>query len=259
MSETSELPNVQGKVERQLDPSFTKGMLVNKSQLIDALSAHYDGNKRAAQHALESVVDTIMREVARGEKVAITGFGAFEKAVRPSRMVRNPATGQRVRAKKTAVPKFRAGSQLKEVVSGARKLPKLTVTRAATTAGKAATTAKKTATKATAKKAPAKKTAAKKAPAKAAAKKTTVKKAPAKKAPAKVAAKKTTAKKAPAKKAPAKVAAKKTAAKKAPAKKTTAKKAPAKKTAAKKAPAKKTAAKKAPAKKAAAKRTAKKS
>jgi DNA-binding protein HU-beta len=157
---------------------------VNKSQLIDALSAHFDGNKRAAQHALESVVDTIMRELVRGEKVAITGFGAFEKAVRPARMVRNPATGERVRAKKTAVAKFRPGSQLKEVVSGARKLPKLTVTKAATTAGKATSsvkgpaetaTAKKSATKtaaaSTAKKAPAKKastakTAAKKAPAK---------------------------------------------------------------------------------------------
>ena len=37
------------------------------------------GNKKAAQHALESVIDTITREVAKGNKVAITGFGSFEK------------------------------------------------------------------------------------------------------------------------------------------------------------------------------------
>lgn len=215
-----------------------KGMLVNKSQLIDALAARYEGNRKAAAHALESVLDTITREVAKGEKVAITGFGSFEKKVREARWVRNPATGQRVKAKKKAVPKFSPGADLKNVVSGAKKLPKLTLSAAqkanpapavkkTAAAAKKATT-KKTATKATAKKsAPAKKTAAKKS---APAKKTAAKKsAPAKKTAAKKSApaKKTAAKKAPAKK----TATKKTAAKKAPAKKSTAKKSTAKKTA----------------------------
>ena len=184
---------------------------MNKSQLIDTLAARFEGNRKQAAHALESVLDTITREVAKGEKVAITGFGSFEKRVRDARWVRNPRTGERIKAKKTAIPKFSAGADLKAVVSGAKKLPKLTLA----TATKAAPAKKATATKA----APAKKAPAKKAPAK---------KAPAKKV--------TATKAAPAKKAPAK----KTATKAAPAKKTAAKKAPAKKTAAKKAPAKKT-------------------
>jgi DNA-binding protein HU-beta len=203
---------------------------VNKSQLIDALAARYEGNRKQAQHALDSVLDTITREVARGEKVAITGFGSFEKRVREARWVRNPQTGARIKAKKTSVPKFTAGAELKNVVSGAKQLPKLTLAASTSAAKKATAPAKKAAKKATAKKTTAKKTTAKKSAKKA---------APAKKA----AAKKTTAKKAPAKK----TTAKRTAAKKTTAKKTTAKKAPARK-----------AAKKAPAKKAA-KRTAKKS
>jgi DNA-binding protein HU-beta len=174
--------------------SSLEGQLVNKSQLIDALAARYEGNRRAAAHALDSVLDTITREVAKGEKVAITGFGSFEKRVREARWVRNPQTGARIKAKKTSVPKFSAGADLKNVVSGAKKLPKLTVAAASPAAKKATSAAKK---------------------------------ATAKKSTAKKAAKKAPAKKAPAKKAPAK----KTAAKKAPAKKTTAKKAPAKKTA----------------------------
>ena len=189
---------------------------MNKSQLIDTLSARFEGNRKQAAHALESVIDTITREVAKGEKVAITGFGSFEKRVRDARWVRNPRTGERIKAKKTAIPKFSAGAELKAVVSGAKKLPKLTLDKA-TTAAKAAAPTKKAApakkaaapAKAAAKKAPATKTAAKKAPA--------TKAAPAKKAPAKKAA---ATKAAPAKKAPAK----KTAAKKAPAKKATAKK-----------------------------------
>ena len=197
---------------------------MNKSQLVEALAVHFDGNRRQAQHALESVIDTVERELTKkGGKVAITGFGAFEAIERGARIVRNPRTGETKRAKKTVVPKFRAGAELKAVVSGAKKLPKLVVPKPAATATKAAAPAKKAApakaaatktaaTKtAAAKKATATKTVAKKAPVKAVAKKapakTVAKKAPAKKAPAKTVAKKAPAKKAPAKKAPAKRAA----------------------------------------------------
>ncbi|MET9274520.1 HU family DNA-binding protein [Kribbella sp. NPDC003557] len=188
---------------------------MNKSQLVEALAVHFDGNRRQAQHALESVIDTVQRELTKkGGKVAITGFGAFEAIERGARIVRNPRTGETKRAKKTTVPKFRAGAELKAVVSGAKKLPKLVVPKPAATATKAAAPAKKAApAKAAATKtAAAKKTVAKKAPAK------TV----AKKAPAKTVAKKAPAKTV-AKKAPAKTVAKKAPAKKAPAKKTAAK------------------------------------
>src|SRR5436190_6410485 len=104
-----------------------KGKLVNKNQLVDALSSRFGGNKKAAQHALESVLDTITREVAKGEKVAITGFGSFEKRIRKARMVRNPQTGAQIRAKAKSVPKFTPGADLKNIVSGAKKLPKVAV------------------------------------------------------------------------------------------------------------------------------------
>jgi DNA-binding protein HU-beta len=209
---------------------------VNKSQLVEALAVHFDGNRRSAQHALESVIDTVQRELTKkGGKVAITGFGAFEAIERGARMVRNPRTGETKRAKKTVVPKFRAGAELKAVVSGAKKLPKLTTPKPAANATKAAP-AKAAATKATPTKAAATKTAAKKAPAKAAATKTVAKKAPAKRAPAKKAPAKATATKA----AATKTVAKKTVAKKAPVK-TVANKAPARRAPAKKAPAKRTA------------------
>ena len=92
------------KVEHGLDHvQYIEGKTVNKSEFIDALSARFEGNKKAAAHALESVLDTITREVAKGEKVAITGFGSFEKRVREARWVRNPQTGARIKAKKTSI------------------------------------------------------------------------------------------------------------------------------------------------------------
>nr|WP_202889780.1 HU family DNA-binding protein [Actinopolymorpha rutila] len=187
---------------------------VNKSQLVEVLASRFDDNKKDAQHALESVIDTITRAVASGEKVAITGFGAFEKIDRPARMVRNPRTGERKRAKKTSVPKFRAGAELKAVVSGAKKLPKLAAAKKTTTTGRAAT--KTAATKTAATKTAASKVAATKAPAKkAAAKKTTT--------TGRAATKATTAKKTAAKKATGTAAKKATATKKATTKRTPAK------------------------------------
>ncbi|HAN98193.1 MAG TPA: DNA-binding protein, partial [Planctomycetaceae bacterium] len=89
---------------------------MNKSQLIDKLSARFEGNRKQAAHALESVLDTITREVAKGEKVAITGFGSFERKVRKAGTARNPSTGEKIRTKKKNVPKFTPGQDLKNVV-----------------------------------------------------------------------------------------------------------------------------------------------
>ena len=129
---------------------------MNKAQLIDELSGHFDGNRRAAQNALEAVIGTITRQVAKGEAVAITGFGKFERRIRPAGTARNPQTGAVVKTKKKSVPKFTAGADFKAIVNGEKKAAP------AKKAPAKRTTAKKTAKKASAKKAPAKRTTAKK-------------------------------------------------------------------------------------------------
>jgi DNA-binding protein HU-beta len=125
---------------------------VNKAQLVEALSERLDNDKRRAQQTVEAFLDTVYRTVQKGEKVAITGFGVFEKRERAARMARNPATGEKVRVKKTSVPAFRPGQEFKDVVSGAKKLPKATATKSAAKSTKA-TAAKKTTAKAPAAKA----------------------------------------------------------------------------------------------------------
>jgi DNA-binding protein HU-beta len=117
---------------------------VNKAELVQELASKFEGNKRQAQDALEGVVDAITRAVAKGERVVITGFGAFEKVDRPARLARNPRTGEKVRVKKTAVPKFRPGADFKGYVSGAKKLPRVTAAKStAKTASKSTATATK--------------------------------------------------------------------------------------------------------------------
>jgi DNA-binding protein HU-beta len=196
---------------------------VNKAQLVEAIADKLGGRQQAAD-AVDAVLDAIVRATVGGDRVSVTGFGSFEKVDRPARYARNPQTGERVRVKKTSVPRFRAGQGFKDLVSGSKKLPKggeVSVKKApkGSLSGGSST---RTTAKAAAKKATAKKATAKKAATKTAAKKTTAaKKSTAKKTTAtakKTAAKKATGtakKTAPAKKAPARKAASRTTAKKA--------------------------------------------
>ncbi|UUU25151.1 HU family DNA-binding protein [Streptomyces sp. DSM 40750] len=213
---------------------------MNKAQLVEAIADKVGGRQQAAD-AVDAVLDAIVRATVAGERVSVTGFGSFEKVDRPARYARNPQTGERVRVKKTSVPRFRAGQGFKDLVSGSKKLPRggeVAVKKApkgSLTGGASATVKKAAAKKTTAKKTTARKTTAAAKKTTAAAKKTTAKKTTAKKATTKTAAaKKTTAK--------TTAAAKKTTAQKAPARKATAKQAPAKKSTARKTTAKKAAA-----------------
>ncbi|WP_405588404.1 HU family DNA-binding protein [Streptomyces sp. NBC_01190] len=204
---------------------------MNKAQLVEAIADKVGGRQSAAE-AVDAVLDAIVRSVVAGERVSVTGFGSFEKVERPARYARNPQTGERVRVKKTSVPRFRAGQGFKDLVSGSKKLPRggeVSVKKApkGSLSGGPSTTARTTTKKAAAKKATSTRGTA--------AKKTTA-------AAKKTAAKKTTT-------------AKKSAAKKSAAKKTTAKRSsPAKKSAAKKSPGKRASARKTTAKRAAAAR-----
>ena len=194
---------------------------MNKAQLVEALSTRLGEDKKRVATTVDAFLDTVYRTVQKGEKVALTGFGVFEKRDRAARTARNPATGEKVRVKKTSVPAFRAGQEFKNVVNGSKKLPKVAPAKAAAkaTPGKStarATAAKTTAAKASATKAPARKTAAKSAPAKrttatkstrGAAKTTAAKTTAAKKTTAKA----TTARKTTPKAAPRRTAAKTTA------------------------------------------------
>ncbi|MGO9778552.1 MAG: HU family DNA-binding protein [Streptosporangiaceae bacterium] len=93
---------------------------MNKRDLIDAISGRL-GDKKSATEAVNAVLDTIQDAVAKGDKVAITGFGVFEKSERPARTARNPATGATIQVPESSVPKFRPGADFKALVNGEKK------------------------------------------------------------------------------------------------------------------------------------------
>lgn len=95
---------------------------MNKAELIEAVAGKV-GDRRTAMTAVEAVLSTVQRTLVAGERVALSGFGVFEKVERAARTARNPATGAPVQLAATSVPRFRAGQGFKDVVSGARTLP----------------------------------------------------------------------------------------------------------------------------------------
>jgi len=76
----------------------------------------------AGGEALQSARNATTLRLKSG-KVAITGFGVFEKSERPARTARNPATGAEIHVAAQSVPKFRPGADFKALVNGGKAAP----------------------------------------------------------------------------------------------------------------------------------------
>ena len=92
---------------------------MNKSELVDAITASADITKKQADFVLTVVLDQIIEAVAGGNKVTLVGFGSFEAKKQAARTGRNPATGEAIAIPERIVPKFHAGKEFKERVANA--------------------------------------------------------------------------------------------------------------------------------------------
>jgi DNA-binding protein HU-beta len=97
---------------------------MNKAELVDAISEKAGVTKKEADAVLSAVIETIVESVADGEKVALVGFGSFEKRHRKEREGRNPKTGEAMTIAATSVPAFSAGKSFKEKVAPSSAAPK---------------------------------------------------------------------------------------------------------------------------------------
>jgi nucleoid DNA-binding protein len=98
---------------------------MNKSELIDALMKKMNLNKRQATEVLNALFSTsddkkktgiIAAQVAKGDKVTLTGFGTFERRARKARTGRNPQTGATIKIAAAKYPAFAAGKAFKDRV-----------------------------------------------------------------------------------------------------------------------------------------------
>jgi DNA-binding protein HU-beta len=95
---------------------------VNKAELIEAVAVKV-GDVATARNAVEAALDAIVRAVTEGDVVRITGFGTIEARIQAARTTRNPATGGQIHLPATKVPRFRPGTNFKDLVAGRKPLP----------------------------------------------------------------------------------------------------------------------------------------
>lgn len=89
---------------------------MTKDDLVNVVASKCGCSKKDAGEMLEAALDAITKEIAKGEKVALTGFGTFSASKRAARMGVNPKTGEKIKISARTVPKFKAGKSLKEAV-----------------------------------------------------------------------------------------------------------------------------------------------
>ncbi|MBP5383681.1 MAG: HU family DNA-binding protein [Lachnospiraceae bacterium] len=90
---------------------------MNKTELVEAMAKQTGLSKKNAEAALKAFTETVGKELKKGGKVQLVGFGTFEVSKRAAREGRNPQTGAVMKIKASKAPKFKAGKALKDLVN----------------------------------------------------------------------------------------------------------------------------------------------
>ncbi len=89
---------------------------MTKSQLVDAVAARSGLSRKQSAEAIDAALDTVEDVLGRGGEVMLAGFGKFSVAERAARQGVHPRTGETMNIAASVVPKFTAGSSLKQAV-----------------------------------------------------------------------------------------------------------------------------------------------
>ena len=89
---------------------------MNKAELIDAVSAKSGLTKAATDRAIKALIDTVSETLAKGDQIALVGFGTFLVRERQARSGRNPRTGETISIESAKIPAFKAGKALKDAI-----------------------------------------------------------------------------------------------------------------------------------------------
>lgn len=86
---------------------------MNKIEFIDAISTKTGLTKKDTKAVIDAALETITETLAKGEQVALIGFGTFSVKARNARTAKVPGTDKTVDVPATTVAKFKVGSNLK--------------------------------------------------------------------------------------------------------------------------------------------------
>lgn len=89
---------------------------MNKSDLISEVARKTGLSNREAEVGIQTLLDLISNELAKGAKVTLTGFGTFDVGKRQARAGVNPRTGDPIKIAATSMPRFKPSRTLRSRV-----------------------------------------------------------------------------------------------------------------------------------------------
>ncbi len=91
---------------------------MNKSDLVQYVAGRLPNlAAKDVEIIVNTIFDSMVRSLSKGDRIEIRGFGSFEVRVRKPRQGRNPKTGQQVAVGRRRVPFFKVGKELKDKVN----------------------------------------------------------------------------------------------------------------------------------------------
>ena len=90
---------------------------MNKEELIQEVAKKTKCSQKSVGEILTTIIETIEKNVSKGKKVTLVGFGTFQRRKRAARTGRNPQTGKPLKIPAKNVPAFTPGKKFKELVA----------------------------------------------------------------------------------------------------------------------------------------------
>jgi integration host factor subunit beta len=90
---------------------------MTKAELVDEVARQGDLTRKHSEVIVEAVFSSIADALRTGDKIELRGFGTFRLRQRRSRTGRNPKTGAGVTVPARAVPHFKPGKELRELIN----------------------------------------------------------------------------------------------------------------------------------------------
>ncbi len=94
-------------------PTLTKADLIEEVLRITELP------RKESETIVETIFDSIIESLQKGQKIEIRGFGSFRTRERRGRVGRNPKTGAKVDVPAKKIPFFKPSKELKDFVNSA--------------------------------------------------------------------------------------------------------------------------------------------
>lgn len=90
---------------------------MNRSEMIDILAEKVEFSRKDIERILNEMNSITVETLAKGEKVAFSGFGSFEVRSRAAHTGRDPRTGEQIDVAETRTVAFRPGKVLKSAIT----------------------------------------------------------------------------------------------------------------------------------------------